>query len=60
MPQFLRAVLSERNFDLSTGQGEKASAERPFVARRLQDTIGIDDAKWGKRQQRTFHLAHPV
>ena len=35
MLQFLYVVLSQRNFDSSTGQGERASVEPPFVAGRL-------------------------
>ena len=47
MPWFLQVVLSERSFDLSTGQGERANVERPFVVRRLQDTIGTGNVKLG-------------
>jgi hypothetical protein len=34
----LCVVLSEQSYDSSTGQGERASVERPFVAGHLQDT----------------------
>ena len=35
MLQFLYVVLSQQNFDSSTGQGERASVERPFAAGHL-------------------------
>ena len=34
-------VLSERNCNLLTGQGEKASVELPAGAGHLQDTVGL-------------------
>jgi hypothetical protein len=34
-------VLSERNCDLMTGQGEKATVELPIAAGRLQDTVSL-------------------
>ena len=34
-------VLSERNCDLSKGQGERANVECPVAAGRLQYTVGL-------------------
>jgi hypothetical protein len=48
MLRFHYVVLPKRSCGSSTGQGERASVERPFVAGRLQDTIGIGNVKWGK------------
>jgi len=41
-------VLPKRSCGSSTGQGERASVERPFVAVRLHDTIGIGNVKRGE------------
>ncbi len=46
MPRFLCVVLSEQNFDSSMGQAERATAERPFAAGHLKDTIGHGDEMW--------------
>jgi hypothetical protein len=35
--------LSERSFDSSTGQGERASVELPVVAGHLQDIVGLSN-----------------
>jgi hypothetical protein len=43
MLRFLYAVLSERNFDLSTGQGERASVEHPIAVVHLQDIVGLSN-----------------
>jgi hypothetical protein len=40
MQQFHYVVLSERSFDSSTGQGEKASVEPPIAVVHLHDTVG--------------------
>src|SRR6266567_4789689 len=45
-------VLPKRSCGSSTGRGERASVERPFVAGRLQGTVGIGDVKWGKNNER--------
>ena len=45
MLPFLYVVISKRNFDSSTDQGETASVERPFSAGRLQNTIGLDNER---------------
>ena len=34
-------ALSERSCDSLTGQGERASSERPIAAGHLQDTVGL-------------------
>jgi hypothetical protein len=39
MQQFLYIVLSERSFDSSTGQGERASVEPPIAVVHLHDII---------------------
>jgi len=36
-------MLSERSFDLSTGQGERASVEPPIAVVHLQDIVGLGD-----------------
>jgi len=41
MLQFLYVVLSERSFDSSTGQGERASVEPPIGVVHLQDIVGL-------------------
>jgi hypothetical protein len=41
MLRFLYVVLSERNFDSSTGQGERASVEPPIAVVHLQDLVGL-------------------
>jgi hypothetical protein len=41
MLQFRYVVPSEKRCDLSTGQGEKASAGCPIAAGHLQDTVGL-------------------
>jgi hypothetical protein len=41
MLRFLYVVLSERSFDSSTGQGEKASVGPPIAVVHLQDIIGL-------------------
>jgi hypothetical protein len=51
-------VLPKQSCGSSTGQEETASVERPFVAGRLQDTIGIGNFKWGKNNER-FILSIP-
>jgi hypothetical protein len=57
MQPFHYVVISKRNRDLSTGPGGETSFGHPFAAGRLQDTIIVGDARWGKKQQ-TFHLVH--
>jgi hypothetical protein len=59
MLQFHCVVLSERSCDSSTGQGERASVERPIAAGHLQDTVGLSNER-GKKKQQTFHLVHFV
>jgi hypothetical protein len=41
MSRFLYVVLSEQSFDLSTGQGERASVEPPIAVVHLQDIVGL-------------------
>jgi hypothetical protein len=41
MLRFLYVVLSERSFDSSTGQGERASVEPPIAVVHLQDLVGL-------------------
>ena len=53
-PRFLYVVLSKRNFDSSTDQGETASVERPFAAGRLQNTIGLGNEREEKRKNERF------
>jgi hypothetical protein len=50
--QFPYVVLSERSFDSSTGQEEKASVERRAVAGHLQDTVGIRNERVGENNKR--------
>jgi hypothetical protein len=50
MPRFHYVVLSKQRCDSSTGQGEKASVERPFVAGYLQDTLSLGN---GRREDTT-------
>ena len=52
-------VLSEQSCDLSMGQGERASVERPVAAGHLHNTVGFENEKWGKQQQ-TFHFVYFV
>ena len=40
MLRFLYVVLSERSFDSSTGQGERASVEPPIAVVHLQHIVG--------------------
>jgi hypothetical protein len=51
--------LPKQNCGSSTGQGERASVERPFVAGHLQDTIDIGNVKWGKNKHEHFILFIP-
>jgi hypothetical protein len=41
MLQFLYVVPSEQSFDLSTGQGERASVEPPIAVVHLQDNVDL-------------------
>ena len=41
MLRFLYVVLSERSFDSSTGQGERANVEPPIAVVHLQDIVGL-------------------
>jgi hypothetical protein len=41
MPRFLYVVLSERSFDSSTGQGERASVELPTAVVHLKDLVRL-------------------
>ena len=41
MLRFLYVVLSERSFDSSTGQGERASFGPPIAIVHLQDIVGL-------------------
>jgi hypothetical protein len=41
MQQFLYDVLSERSYDSSTGQGERASVEHPIVVGHLHDIVEL-------------------
>jgi hypothetical protein len=59
MLRFHYVVLPKRSCGSSTGQGERASVERPFVAGRLQDTIGIANIKWGKNNNERCILFIP-
>ena len=52
MLQFHYVVLSERSCDSSTGQGERASVERPVAAGHLQDTVGLSNERWEKNNKR--------
>jgi hypothetical protein len=58
MLRFHCVVLSEQSCDSSTGQGEKASAERPVAAGHLQDTIS--PLRFNKEKQQTFHFVDLV
>jgi hypothetical protein len=57
MLRSLYVVLSKRNSDSLTDQGETASFERHFAAGHLQNTVGLGN-KRGEKQ--TFHLARFV
>jgi hypothetical protein len=52
MLRFLYVVLSKRNSDSSTDQGETASVERPFAADHLQNTVGLGNKRGGERNKR--------
>ncbi len=41
MQQFLYAVLSERSFDSSMGQAERAIVEPPIAVAHLQGIVGL-------------------
>jgi hypothetical protein len=43
MLRFLYVVLSERSFDLSTGQGARASFEPPIAGVHLQDLVRLSN-----------------
>jgi hypothetical protein len=51
MLQFRCVVLPERSCGSLTGQGEKASVERPVAAGRLQNTVSLSE-EWGKYNKR--------
>jgi hypothetical protein len=57
MLRFLYVVLSKRSTDLSTGQGETASVQRPVVAGHLQNTVGLSNER-GEEKQQTFVLVY--
>jgi hypothetical protein len=59
MLRFHYVVLPKRSCGSSTGQGERARVERPFVAGRLQDTISIGNVKWEKNNDERFILSTP-
>jgi hypothetical protein len=52
MQQFLYVVLSERSFDSSMGQGERASVEPPIAVVRLHDIVGLGNEMYRKNNQR--------
>ena len=54
MLQSLCVELSERIYDLSMGQGGRASAERRIAAGHLQNDVSLSNKWWGKQQ--TFHF----
>ena len=45
MLQFQIVVLQKRSCDSSTGQGGRASVERPIGAGHLQDTLNVGNEK---------------
>ena len=52
MPQFQYVVLPKRSCHLPTGQGGRASVERPIGAGHLQDTLSVGNEKWEKNNER--------
>jgi hypothetical protein len=52
MLQFPYVVLSERSFDSSTGQGEKASVELPIAVVHLQDNVDLDNRTYWENDKR--------
>ena len=46
MPQFLYVALPKQSFGSSTGQAERASAERRFEVGRLHDTVSLGIERW--------------
>ena len=51
-------VLPKKSCGSSTGQEERASIERLFVAGHLKDTIGIGNVMWDNNNER-FNLFIP-
>ena len=49
MLQFHHVVLPKRSCGSSTGQGERASVERPFAVDHLQDTVSLGNEGQGER-----------
>ena len=58
MQRSLYVVLSEQSIGLSTGQGGRATAERPFAAGHLQDVIGHGDEVWRKITNVSSYFFH--
>ena len=56
MLQFLYVVNSKRKYDSLMDQEETASVERLLATGRLQNTVGLGEKRWGKRQ--TFRPVH--
>ena len=52
MLQFRCVVLSEQSCDSSTGQGERASVERPVAAGHLQNTVSLSNERLEKYNKR--------
>ena len=52
MLRFHYVVPPKRSCDSSTGQGERANFERPFVDGHLQDRVGLGHERWGEINKR--------
>jgi hypothetical protein len=58
MLQFLYVVLPKQSFGSSTGQGERASVERPFAAGRLHDAVSLGQREMDSKTDVSFCLFH--
>ena len=58
--EILYAVLPKQSFGSSTGQGERASAERPFVTDHLYDAISLGNERWIKKADVSICLFHVI
>ena len=58
MMRFQHVVPPKQSCGSSTGQGGRATAERPFAAGHLQDTVGHDDKVWREMTNVSSCLFH--
>jgi hypothetical protein len=58
MQQFLYVVLPKQSFGSSTGQGERASVERPFAAGHLHDAVSLANERRVQKTDVSFCLFH--